>query len=198
MARKKKQEGEVHGKVGAPSKYDDSFIDQAYSQCLLGCTMKELASFFHVNIDTLYEWRKKYPKFSEAIKDGKRPADGMVAHAMFDKATGPEWVEQVAIKCKDIIYGDNGKKLKEIEHVEVVDLVKRAPPDTTAGIFWLKNRGNGKWRDKIDVGANVNLMESLIDTEKLDEETRRKIAMAYATSVAQGEPIQEDEEYTDD
>ena len=35
------------------------------------------------------------------------------------------------------------------------------PPDTTAAIFWLKNRQPEKWRDKKEVDANVNLGDEL-------------------------------------
>ena len=30
------------------------------------------------------------------------------------------------------------------------DLKKHVPPDTTAMIFWLKNRKKGEWRDRMD------------------------------------------------
>jgi hypothetical protein len=36
-------------------------------------------------------------------------------------------------------------------------LTKHYPPDTTAAIFWLKNRQPGKWRDKTIVDNNINL-----------------------------------------
>jgi hypothetical protein len=42
---------------------------------------------------------------------------------------------RAAIEVKEIIYGDNGKKLKETEEVR-----KRLPPDKTAATFWLKSR----------------------------------------------------------
>lgn len=32
------------------------------------------------------------------------------------------------------------------------DFIEHFPPDTTAMIFWLKNRQPDKWRDKRDVG----------------------------------------------
>jgi hypothetical protein len=33
-------------------------------------------------------------------------------------------------------------------------LTKHYPPDTTAAIFWLKNRRPSEWRDKVDMNAN--------------------------------------------
>ena len=37
----------------------------------------------------------------------------------------------------------------------VVDYIERYPPDTTAAIFWLKNRQRATWRDKQDVEQTV-------------------------------------------
>ena len=35
------------------------------------------------------------------------------------------------------------------------------PADTTAAIFWLKNRQPDKWRDRKEVDATVNLGDEL-------------------------------------
>ena len=32
--------------------------------------------------------------------------------------------------------------------IVITPTIKHYPPDTTAGIFWLKNRQRDKWRDK--------------------------------------------------
>lgn len=60
---------------------------------------------------------------------------------------GSTWIEQKEVKLKSVEYVD-GKKVSEEERVEVVDLQKAAPPDTTAIIFFLKNRRPDLWRDK--------------------------------------------------
>ena len=41
------------------------------------------------------------------------------------------------------------------------EYIEHYPPDTTAAIFWLKNRQPEKWRDKKEVDANVNLGDEL-------------------------------------
>ena len=43
-----------------------------------------------------------------------------------------------------------------IERVEVIPLRKVAPPETTAGIFCLKNRRKDEWRDKVETGIANN------------------------------------------
>lgn len=135
--------------MGRPTKYDPSYPGEAFAQCLTGATDEELAAHFGIAKSTLYEWKNEYPEFSDAIKRGKSPADGNVAGALYQRATGAEWVEEQAIKCKRVEY-ENGKKVLEEERVEVVEVTRRAPPDTTAAIFWMKNRVSAHWRDKIE------------------------------------------------
>lgn len=153
---------------GRPSSYQPEYAEQAYQQCLLGATDATLAEFFGVAESTIYEWKKQYPEFCEAIKSGKAPADGNVASALYERATGAEWVEEQAIKVKTVQY-EGGKRVIEEERVEVVEVTRRAPPDTTAAIFWLKNRRPDAWRDKQDLEHSgkiqVENLESLTDEE---------------------------------
>lgn len=135
---------------GRPSSYRPEYAEQAYHQCLAGATDAVLAEFFGVAESTINAWKNQYPEFSEAIKSGKAPADGNVASALYNRAVGAEWVEEQAIKCKTVEY-ENGKRVREEERVEVVEVTRRAPPDTTAAIFWLKNRRPDVWRDKQDL-----------------------------------------------
>jgi hypothetical protein len=134
-------------KTGRPTAYLPEYDVVAYDNALLGATDADLATVFGVAESTLYEWKNRYPEFAEAIKRGKRPADIRVAAAVHQRATGAEWVEEQAIKCKRVEYL-NGKRVLEEERVEIVEVTRRAPPDTTAGIFWLKNRLPTFWRDR--------------------------------------------------
>jgi hypothetical protein len=44
------------------------------------------------------------------------------------RATGTyQWVEEQAVVCKNVVYDDNGNKLREPERVEVIQVVKRLP-----------------------------------------------------------------------
>jgi hypothetical protein len=125
--------------MGRPTKYEPEYAEQALKLCRLGATDKELADFFQVNEDTINEWKKVQPEFSESLKNGKLMADAEVADKLFKRATGysHEAVKIVAdAKTKD-------------EHI--VRYTEHYPPDTTAAIFWLKNRRRGDWRDKQDV-----------------------------------------------
>lgn len=74
-----------------------------------GLTDEQLAEKIGINPATLYDWKNKYPKISEALKRGKEVVDYEVENALLNKALGG---------------------------------------DTTAQIFWLKNRRPDKWRDR--------------------------------------------------
>ncbi len=71
-------------------------------------------------------------------------ADATVAEKLFKRATG---YEHLAVKISANPNGD--------EHV--TEYVERYPPDTTACIFWLKNRQRDKWRDRQDIEQNITL-----------------------------------------
>lgn len=119
---------------GRPTKYKKEYDEQAYKLCLLGSTDKELASFFEVVESTINLWKLEHRGFSESIKRGKSLADANVAERLYKRAMGYEHKE-------DKIFNNNGEAL-------VVGTTKHYAPDTTAAIFWLKNRQPELWRDK--------------------------------------------------
>lgn len=131
--------------VGRPSKYQDTFPEQARKLCLLGATDKELADFFEVVEDTINEWKVAHKEFSVSIKEGKSEADSNVADRLYKRALG--YTHQ-AVK----IFANPTTGAEQI-----VPFTEHYAPDTTACIFWLKNRQKDKWRDKqeVDVTATV-------------------------------------------
>lgn len=100
-----------------------------------GLTDEQLAKKMGIGTRTLYEWKEKHPQISQALKKGKEVVDIQVENALLKRALGYEYTEEkVEISEKD------GKK--------VVQTVKHVAPDTTAQIFWLKNRRPEKWRSE--------------------------------------------------
>lgn len=146
---------------GRPSKYQEAYNDQAYKLALLGATDEELADFFEVNPDTIYEWQNRHPKFSESIKDGKTKADYSVAHKLYDKALGAEWIEEQAFKVKKEAYDDQGRKLTS-EEIVTVPVKKTSPPDTQAISLWLRNRKADRWKDKIEAAVTGNVTVEIV------------------------------------
>lgn len=130
---------EKKNKGGRPSKYQASFAEQALKLCRLGATDKELADFFGVNELTINRWKVDRPEFCKSLKEGKGLADAEVADKLFKRATG---YQHEAVKI--VADAKTGA-----EHI--VPYTEHYPPDTTAAIFWLKNRRPDLWRDKTDV-----------------------------------------------
>lgn len=141
----------ANGEQGRPTKYKPEYDDQVYKLCLLGHTDIEIASFFEVHVSTINQWKLDYPTFSESLKKGKDIADMDVAVKLLERAKGATVVKQQAIKMKDTQYNSDGKKLSEEERIEIVELTQQEAPDTTALIFWLKNRKSTAWRDKQEI-----------------------------------------------
>lgn len=140
---------------GRPTKYKQEYVDQARKLCKLGATDMELADFFEVNVDTVYRWKSVHEDFSEALKTGKEDADDRVERSLYHRATGYSFD---AVK----IFQHAGKPVK-------VPYREHVPPDTTAMIFWLKNRRPEQWRDKREVDWNLNRdAADLSDSELAD------------------------------
>lgn len=125
-------------KGGRPTKFTDSTNEQAYKYALLGATDKQLAKLLEIDESTLNEWKHSKPGFSESLRSGKDEADALVAKSLFHKATG---YEHEAVK----IVADAKTGAEHIVHY-----TEHYAPDTTAGIFWLKNRQRDNWRDKTE------------------------------------------------
>lgn len=120
--------------MARPTDYRQEYAEQARKLCLLGFTDKQLADFFDVNESTITRWKQKYPEFRTSIKKGKVVADAQVVDSLYNRATG---IEVTEVEVRD----DGKKKIKRVTK-------KHIPPDTTAQIFWLKNRQPELWRDK--------------------------------------------------
>lgn len=129
--------------MARPTKYKSEFVEQAGKLCNLGATDAELSDFFEINIATLNRWKIEYPEFCATIKEGKAASDSRVERSLYQRAVGYSFD---ALKIMTVSEGNNqGSRIEQVPYREHV------PPDTTAQIFWLKNRKRDEWRDKQDV-----------------------------------------------
>ena len=131
-----------------------------------GLTNEQIASNIGISRKTLQEWCIKYSDISDTLKKGKDVADIQVENALFKKAIGYTVSLKKTFKVKCIEYDENtGKKISEREElVEGFDEM-HIPADTTAQIFWLKNRLPEKWKDKKDIESDsgTGMLEKLIE-----------------------------------
>ena len=137
--------------AGRPSKFKPEFVKQAEKLCLLGATDQEIADFFEVEVRTIYRWKADNEAFCQALKAGKEVADERVERSLYQKAIG---YEQDEVK----IFMPSGAA----EPVYAPFRAKVAP-DTTAAIFWLKNRRSQDWRDKTEQEHSGNVVFTGLD-----------------------------------
>lgn len=97
-----------------------------------GLTDEQIAQNIGIQRPTLYDWKKRYPDISDALKRGKEVVDRQVENALLKSALGFEYEEETVTNKGD-----------------VVTVKKYEKPNTTAAIFWLKNRKPTEWRDKV-------------------------------------------------
>lgn len=130
--------------AGRPTTYDADFCEQVREMAEAGATDAEMAKALGVALSTFRLWRAKHPEFSAVLKQAKDAADDRVERSLFQRALGFTTIEQKLVRS-----GDDGAS------EEVVELVKEWPPDTTAAIFWLKNRRPREWRDRQEVAHDA-------------------------------------------
>ena len=120
-------------KNGRPTRYLVAYNKRAKRLALLGCTDAQIAASFEVSEQTINSWKQKFPKFLESLKKGRVDADGKVVRSLYERATG---------------YSHPDTHFTVIdEEVIATPTTKHYPPDTSACIFWLKNRRPDLWRD---------------------------------------------------
>ena len=153
--------------IGASGKYldwvkgDGLITVEGYAR--EGLTDKQIASKMGISIATFYDWIKKFPDFSDAIKKGKAPVDTIVENALLKRALGYEY-EEVTTEAFTEGIDENGKPIEKSRHVRRV--TKHVPADVAAAIFWLKNRRPDRWREKREeqvtvTGADYSLLDGV-------------------------------------
>ena len=135
-----------------------------------GLIDEQIAKNMGISEATLYNYKNKYAEIREALKKGKEVVDIEVENALFKKAIGYNVPVQKAFKVKDIIY-ENGKKIRETERIEYAEEEIHVPADTTAQIFWLKNRKKAQWRDKVEYEKTQDIQKiHIVNDLPKDEE----------------------------
>lgn len=120
-----------------------------------GLTEDQIAENIGVSRSTLSEWKNRFPDILDALKKGKEVVDIQVENALLKRALGYTYVETTS---EQVIDYDPITGEKVGSHLEVTKTVtKEVQPDTTAQIFWLKNRRPDAWRDKRDVKVEGGL-----------------------------------------
>lgn len=127
-----------------------------------GLTEEQIAYNMGIAYSTFREWKKTYPAISAVLKKNKEVADRHVENALYKKATGFTATDRV-VSSKKLVEYKEGKRVREVTVPCVVEVERYYPPDTTAGIFWMKKRKPEQWGDK-DKNVNVEGMVQIVDS----------------------------------
>jgi hypothetical protein len=137
---------------GRPTEFREEFIEQAKKLAQLGATDMEIADFFRVDVRTIHRWKIVHLEFCHSLNIAKEQADARVERSLFQRSIG---YERDAVK----IFCNKDGEVTTVPYREIV------PPDTTAMIFWLKNRRPKEWRDRTEYtgadGGPIQLVSSI-------------------------------------
>lgn len=90
-----------------------------------------------ITATTLYNWKRDHLEIFKALKEGKDAVDRQVENALLKSALGYKYDEVTEERRDDMLV------VTKVVHKEV-------QPNTTAQIFWLKNRKRLEWRDRVE------------------------------------------------
>lgn len=159
--------------IGRPTKFNTRMCPRVYKLALLGATDAQIADFLGISTATLDAWKNEHPRFLSALKRGKDTADAMVAKSLYRRALG---YRHKAVK----IFADPKTGAEKI-----VEYVEQYAPDTTACIFWLKNRQRAAWRDRIDTEITGKDGGPIETADVSETEIARRIAYVLSSAVQQ-------------
>lgn len=161
--------------MARPSKFDPKFVKLAERACALGYTDAELAQLFEVDVRTIARWKLDHEEFCHALKVGKDTADDRVERSLYMRAVG---YEEEAVK----IFMPAGA-----ETPVYAPYTEKIAPDTTAQIFWLKNRRRQTWTDRQQhevTGADGGPIQTE-DTTTDPKTLAQKIAFLLASQMSE-------------
>lgn len=140
-----------------------------------GLTEEQIAHNMGINRRTLTDWKNKYTPISLTLKRGKDVVDIQVENALLKRALGYTYKE---VTREKVFNPETG----QYELMATKEVTKEVVPDTTAQIFWLKNRRPEQWRDKKDVSVegSLNTVSSLTDDELDDRIAKLKAKLGIA------------------
>lgn len=126
-----------------------------------GLTMKQIADNLGISDRTLYRHKKKTEsQLGQSIKNGRAYAVQTIENSMYNAAVGGIVQTKQYVKLKHCEY-ENGKKAREWEELKEVEVSEYIKPDTTAGIFLLKN-----WAKYMNEPATLDIRKKELELKE--------------------------------
>lgn len=139
---------------GRPSKYYTHVEPKLLlvaAWCRNGLTDIDICKNLDIGKDAFIEYKKTYSELSDILKLNKEVVDTQVENALLKAAMGYTIDEHTY---------EGGELTKTV--------VKEVAPNTTALIFWLKNRNKEAWRDTQNIDHSGKLALD-VDIDRMDD-----------------------------
>ena len=125
-----------------------------------GASLTKAAEMVGINQDTIHEWKKRHPEFSDMLHsarmNGKRANVDKGVDALIDLALGKEF-EDVKTEYGSELNPQTGKHEPVIK--KQVRVKKVIPPNIEALKFFLTNQDPENWKNRQDTQLSGDLLQ---------------------------------------
>ena len=167
---------------GRTVKYTEETPDLVYRMVRLGLTIAQVAANLKITERTLTNWMQNREDVRKAYEDGRWESILIIEESLWRKANGYEYEEVKEYSGIDSI----GRPWSR-----TVSTLKRVEPDTTALIYYSKNRYPERWRDTWHVqgAGGTNVTQVNINTMNLDILSPQEREMVASVAMTQIEDM---------
>lgn len=129
-------------------------------------TDEEMIAGMGVAASTFYRWRAQHDEIENAITAGRTGALAQqniraVEASLLERSLGGTHVVAKAVKLKEVEYDERGRRVREVERVQMAEETVYVPADTAAIRFFLTNRAPEKWKNKTELAADPETREGV-------------------------------------
>ena len=138
--------------------HDEAQLEKITNWAANGYRDADIAKNMGISRSTLYAWLDKYPDISDALKKGRAMCIQQVENTFFRRAMG---------LCEEVTTtSESEKALIDGELTVVRQYVKKTTripaPDTTALLFYLKNKAGYRSEPEQQVNVDVEVVPTFV------------------------------------
>lgn len=134
-----------------------------------GLTDEDICKNLDVSVAAFSNYKLEYVELKESLKTNKDEADVIVENSLYKRALGYMYDEVTREQKLDPLTGETALVITKVVTKEVV-------ADTTAQIFWLKNRKKDEWRDRQEIDHSGKVITEIKhDLKKLTPEELKNL-----------------------
>lgn len=116
----------------------------------------DIAKKIGISKVTFYDWKKRFPKFAEALQRGKDEYDDTVEETLYNMTQG-YYVDEEVVEVREDAAGNKILHRKKTK--------RYIPPSITAIIYWLQNRRGDVWKTRASEHQNRKIQ---LDQKRLE------------------------------